>query len=276
LKAPEYFLGSAKEALSYKANAMMVYTGAPQNSARKPMEMLKLEEGRALLESHGWSMHQVIVHAPYIINLANTVKPETAEFGAEFLAQELQRVSTLGADILVLHPGSHLKQGADIGISSIVEKLDEILDADSSNVTIALEAMAGKGSEIGRTFEEIQAIIEKSRHPERLGVCLDTCHLNDAGYDLTDFDGILDEFDKVVGLEKLKVLHVNDSKNERGAHKDRHENIGKGTIGFEILAGVVHNPRLDNLIKVLETPYIDDKPPYAEEIEMLRNWKKEK
>lgn len=275
MKAPEYFLGSAKEALSYDANACMIYTGAPQNSKRKPMEELRLKEGRKLLEENGWSMEQVIVHAPYIINLANTVKPETADFGQEFLAEELRRVAALGAGTLVLHPGSHLKAGSEEGIASIVTRLNAILAKDCSSVTIALEGMAGKGSEIGRSFEELASIIEQCDYPERLGVCLDTCHLNDAGFDVLDFDSLLDEFDSKIGLEKLSVLHINDSKNERGAHKDRHENIGKGTIGFDALARIVHHPRLKGIVKILETPYIDDQPPYAEEIAMLRAWNPE-
>lgn len=276
MKAPDYFLGSAREALRYGANACMIYTGAPQNSKRKAMEQLKLEEGRALLESEGWSMKQVIVHAPYIINLANTVKPETADFGEEFLAEELRRTARLGAQILVLHPGSHLKAGCDAGIASISKRLNTILSQDESNVVIALEGMAGKGSEIGWSFEELNAIIQACHGSERLGVCLDTCHLNDAGYDVSDFDALLDEFDQTVGLERLAVMHINDSKNEKGTRKDRHENIGKGTIGFENLAKVVHHPRLTGIVKILETPYIEDLPPYKEEIEQLRAWKEGK
>lgn len=271
LKAPDYFLGSVREAIGYEANACMVYTGAPQNSKRKPVSQFKIQEARALLEEHGWLPSSVIVHAPYIINLANTVKPETAAFGAEFLKEELQRVEALGSSILVLHPGAHLKAGTEAGTRSIIEKLDAVLDQDSTSVTIALETMAGKGTEIGRTFEEIEAILEGVSHSERLGVCLDTCHIHDAGYDLDHFDDILDEFDRIIGLERLKVLHINDSKNERGAAKDRHENIGAGKIGFDNLAYVVHHPRLDGIVKILETPYIDDEPPYKEEIARLRS-----
>lgn len=273
LKAPDYFLGSAREALSYGANACMIYTGAPQNSRRKPVDALKIAQGKSLLEENGWSMDQVIVHAPYIINLANTVNEETSSFGRDFLREELQRVRQIGAHILVLHPGSHLKAGSEKGIASIVQRLNEVLAEDDSDITIALESMAGKGSEIGRSFEEIAAIIEGVEHSERLGVCLDTCHLNDAGYDVSDFDAVLKEFDRTIGLERLAVIHVNDSKNERGARKDRHENIGRGTIGLDALGAIVHHPALDGIVKILETPYIDEKAPYKEEIELLRSWK---
>lgn len=272
MKAPRYFLGSIEEALSYGSDACMIYTGAPQNSKRKPVEDLRIEEGVSLLKEAGWSPEQVVVHAPYIINLANMLKPDTAYFGREFLAEELRRTQAIGAKYLVLHPGSHLKQGTELGISWIVEGLNQVLDQDETSVMILLESMAGKGSEIGRSFEELHAIIEQIHLSERVGVCLDTCHLHDAGYDLSDFDGLMDEFDAIVGLDKLRVFHINDSKNVRGAKKDRHENLGKGEIGFDVLARIVHDPRLESVIKILETPYIDDKPPYKEEIAQLREW----
>lgn len=273
MKAPDYFLGAVREALSYNANALMLYTGAPQNSKRKPVEELKIKEGQELLKEAGWDLKQVIVHAPYIINLANSVKPETAGFGVEFLQEELKRAAAIGSKIVVLHPGSHLKAGAETGIDWIARGLNEVLANDDTDVLIALEGMAGKGSEIGYTFEELEAIIEKVDKDERIGVCLDTCHLNDAGYDVSDIDALLDDFDRIVGLDRLAVFHINDSKNVRGARKDRHENLGKGNIGFEALARVVHHPKLDNIVKILETPYVDDLPPYKEEIEQLRSWK---
>ncbi len=272
MKAPRYFLGSIEEALSYGADACMIYTGAPQNSKRKPVEELRIEEGKALLKEAGWDPMQVVVHAPYIINLANMVKPDTAYFGREFLSEELRRTQAIGAKYLILHPGSHLKQGADEGIAWIVEGLNQVLDADSTQVMILLESMAGKGSEIGCSFEELRKIIDGVHKNERIGVCLDTCHLHDAGYDLGDFDTVMKEFDDVVGLDRLHVLHVNDSKNVRGARKDRHENIGKGEIGLDVLGAIVHDPRFENVIKILETPYFDDKPPYKEELALLRAW----
>ncbi len=270
LKAPDYFLGSIREAISYHANACMIYTGAPQNSKRKPVSAFKLEQARMLMKENGIDADSVIVHAPYIINLANTVKTETADFGAEFLAEELKRVREIGSSVLVLHPGAHLKAGLEAGIESIVRKLDQVLAGDDSQITIALETMAGKGTEIGSRFEEIREIMDLCQYPERLGVCLDTCHIHDAGYNVHDFDDVLDEFDRIIGLDRLKVLHINDSKNAQGARKDRHENIGKGEIGFDTLAYVVHHPRLEKIVKILETPYIDEKPPYKEEIEALR------
>lgn len=270
LKAPDYFLGSIKEALSYGANACMIYTGPPSNTRRVDISKMKVQEAKSLMEENGMKMENIIVHAPYIINLANSMNPDTAKFGAEFLAQELKRVSYLGASYLVLHPGSHVKAGAEVGLQWIIDGLNEVLDQDDSNVCIALETMAGKGSECGRNFEEL-AIIKAGVHKSnRIGFCMDTCHIHDAGYDLTNFDSVLDEFDRILGLDSLKVLHINDSKNPIGAHKDRHENLGKGYIGFDILAQIVHHPRLDNLTKILETPYIDGKAPYKEEIEQLK------
>lgn len=272
MKAPGFFKGSIADALSYGADACMIYTGAPQNSKRQPIEKLRIQEGIDLYRQAGWQPFQVVVHAPYIINLANSVKTDTAYFGREFLKEELRRTAAIGSRYLVLHPGSHLKAGAETGIAWIVEGLNEVLDSDDSEVIICLEGMAGKGSEIGRSFEELAAIIDGVSRSDRLGVCLDTCHLNDAGYEVGEIDDLLEQFDAIVGLERLKVFHINDSKNIRGAAKDRHENIGKGTIGFDALAAVVHHPLLENVVKILETPWIDDQPPYKEEIEALRAW----
>lgn len=273
LKAPDYFLGSIKETLSYGANACMIYTGAPSNTRRISMDSFKIEEAKQLMVQHAISMDRVIVHAPYLINLANVLKPQTAQFGVEFLKSELERTALLGASYLVLHPGSHLKQGLEPGISSIVKGLNEVLDSDASSVCIALETMAGKGSEIGRSFEELAMIIDGVHKQDRIKICLDTCHIHDAGYDVSNFDRVLDEFDRTLGLERLKVVHVNDSKNPKGSHKDRHANIGQGYIGLESLARIVHHPKLLDVTKILETPYIDGVAPYKREIELLRNIK---
>ena len=275
MKAPNYLLGSIQEALSYDANACMIYTGPPQNSKRVPIEKFKVDEAKRLMEEHDFSMERVIIHAPYIINLANSMRPDTAEFGVEFLQEELRRVEAIGASILVLHPGAHVKAGVEVGMEWIVNGLNQVLDQDDSNVVIALETMAGKGSEIGSNFEELAKIREQIHKKERIKICLDTCHIHDAGYDLTAFDEVLDEFDSILGLENLAVLHINDSKNERGARKDRHENIGNGFIGFETLVKIVHHPKLESITKILETPYIENKPPYKEEIEQLRSWKEQ-
>lgn len=276
MSGKEMFLGSVKEALSYGANTFMVYTGAPQNTRRKNISELRIDEAKALMQEHG--IGQFIVHAPYIINLANSIKPETFELAVEFLKLEIERTAAMGSQILVLHPGSHVEAGVEAGTKQIIKGLNMVLTADTP-VYIALETMAGKGSEIGRTFEEIKAIYDGVEHAEKLRVCMDTCHLSDAGYPVaTDFDGILAEFDRILGLDQLAVIHINDSKNPQGAHKDRHANLGDGHIGFEALKYIVHHPKLENIPKILETPYIDDPdkegnklPPYKEEIQRLLN-----
>ncbi len=270
MSAPDFYLGSVQETLSYGANAFMFYTGAPQNSYRKPLEELKIEEGYALIKKAGLDESKIVVHAPYIINLANRSRPELYQTSKEIFLNEIKRTSAFHASIIVLHPGAHVSQGNEEAISALIDALDEILDNDGTNVKIALETMAGKGTEIGISFEQIHQIIAASKHSDRLGVCLDTCHLNDAGYDVHDINNILKKFDDIIGLDRLLVVHLNDSKNERGAHKDRHENIGYGTIGFKTLNAYVHHPLLVNVPKILETPYINDKPPYKEEIKMLR------
>lgn len=265
-------VGSVKEALSYGANTFMFYTGAPQNTKRLPIDLANVQEADKLMAENNIQKENVIVHAPYIINLA-TDDEEKRSFATSFLQEEIKRVETLGFTYLVLHPGSHVGCGPDKGIENIANSLNEVLATDKK-VVILLETMAGKGTEVGRTFEEIASIIEKVNHKEKIGVCLDTCHINDAGYDLNNFDKVLDNFDEVIGLGKLKCLHVNDSKNERSAHKDRHENIGLGHIGFDALMKVIYNNRLDNIPKILETPYVDKiYPPYKYEIEMIRNKK---
>lgn len=268
MSGKEMLLGSVKEAVSYGANTFMFYTGAPQNTARKPVSQLRVEEAKEYMKEHHISIDDVVVHAPYIINLANTVKPEIYELAVRFLKEEIARCEEIGVSRLVLHPGSHVKAGDEAGLKQIVKGLNEVLREDQK-VHIALETMAGKGSEMGRTFDQIQYMIENTKHSSLLGVCLDTCHIHDAGYDLTHFDDILEEFNQKIGLDRLLVVHVNDSKNERGAHKDRHENIGYGYIGFETLNQIVHHPKLKDVPKILETPYIDGKAPYREEIEMF-------
>ena len=260
---------SVSEALSYKANTFMFYTGAPQNTKRVELDDYLTKEAIKLMKDNNIDINNVVVHAPYIINPANS---KNRDFNISFLKQEISRVSSLGITKLVLHPGSHVGLGVDIGIDNIVDVLKNSVD-DSINVDICLETMAGKGSEIGRSFEEMKMIIDKvgSNH---IKVCLDTCHINDAGYDLTDFDKILDEFDSIIGLEKLAVVHINDSKNTLGSHKDRHENIGFGYIGFDKLISVIYHEKLKDVPKILETPYVGDSnkyPPYKFEIEMIKN-----
>ena len=278
MSSPEYYLGAVKEALSYEANTFMFYTGAPQNTIRLPLERLRIEEGRALIKQSGIDESKIVVHAPYIINIANQLNPDNYELGQSNLLRELKRTYAFGPKILVLHPGSHVGTGEENGLNSIIKALNEVLDQDGTDVKIALETMAGKGSEMGTSFEQLEQIISSLKKPERVGVCLDTCHISDDGFDVSDFDAILKHFDEVIGLDKLLVVHVNDSKNPIGAHKDRHENIGYGFIGFDSLNKVVHHPLLTNIPKILETPYVEGNPPYKKEIEMFRkqtfeNWK---
>ena len=265
-------VGSVKEALSYNANTFMFYTGAPQNTKRLPIDLEKVKEADQLMKDNKMAKENVIVHAPYIINLA-TDDLVKREFSCDFLKEEIKRVETLGFSYLVLHPGSHVGAGTDKGIQNIADSLNKIIDKDTK-VVILLETMAGKGTEVGKNFEELESIISRIKQKENIGVCLDTCHINDAGYDLNYFDKVLDSFDKIIGLDKLKCIHVNDSKNIMGSHKDRHENIGYGHIGFDNLINIIYNKRLDNIPKILETPYIDKTyPPYKYEIEMIRTKK---
>lgn len=275
MSGKDMLLNSVKEALSYGANTFMVYTGAPQNTRRKEVSELNIPAARALMEEN--DMYNFIVHAPYIINLANTIKPETYTLAVEFLAKEIERTAAMGAEVLVLHPGSHVGAGTEAGTAKITEGLNEVLTADTP-VYVALETMAGKGSEIGRSFEELRAIYEGCRYPEKLRVCFDTCHTNDAGYDLVnDYEGVMEEFDRILGLDQIAAFHINDSKNERGAAKDRHENFGRGHIGADALMNVICDPRFENVPKILETPYYKDPedkkksyPPYREEIRQIR------
>jgi len=267
-------LAGSEEAVSYGANTMMVYTGAPQNTRRKPIEDLNIEAALVHMAAH--DIEEIVVHAPYIINLGNTTKPETFELAVSFLAAEIKRAEALQvARHVVLHPGAHVGAGEDVGLARIIEGLNEVLTGDET-VKIALETMAGKGSELGKTFEELATIIDGVTHNDRLSVCFDTCHVHDAGYDLVgDLDGVIEQFDRIVGLDRLGVIHVNDSKNIRGAKKDRHENIGYGEIGFDTLNRIIHHEAFTHLPKILETPYIpiSEKTkvaPYKQEIEMFR------
>jgi len=266
-------LGSLDEALSYGSNTFMFYTGAPQNTARYPINdeltYLALEK----MKEHEIDYEKIIVHAPYIVNLANRLDDEKYQFAINFLTQEVERCDILGIKNLVLHPGSHVGQGVKEGIRNIVNALNEILP--KGNVCILLETMSGKGTEIGSNFSELKEIIEGVSDKSKIGVCMDTCHLHDSGYNLNDFDKILEEFDSIIGINYLKCIHINDSKNICGAKKDRHENIGNGYIGFDNLIKIIYNSRLENIPKILETPYINEKAPYKEEIKMIREKKYE-
>lgn len=277
-KSGKQLLGSVVEALSYGSNTFMFYTGAPQNTSRTNIDDDLTKEAFELMKENNINPKNVIVHAPYIINLAND--GTSYDFAIKFLKEEIKRVDKLGMKYLVLHPGSHVGLGIDKGIDNIINGLNFVLNEDN-DVTICLETMAGKGSELGTSFEQIKKIIDGVKLSHKVMVCLDTCHINDAGYDLNNFDEVLDKFDQVIGLNKLACVHINDSKNEKGSHKDRHENIGLGTIGFDNLINVLYNKRLDGIPKILETPYIGDTddskerlyPPYKFEIEMIKNKK---
>lgn len=279
MSGKKMLLAASEEAVSYGANTFMIYTGAPQNTRRKKIEDLNIEAGLAHMKEHG--IDEIIVHAPYIINIGNAVNPNTFELGVNFLRSEIERTEAIGAKQIVLHPGAHVGEGTEIGIKKIIEGLNEVLTGNEK-VQIALETMAGKGSECGRSFEELAQIFDGVKHNDRLSVCFDTCHTHDAGYDVVhNFDGVLDEFDKILGIDKMKVLHINDSKNICGASKDRHENIGFGHIGFDALSYIVHHDQLKDIPKILETPYVGEdknnkKAPYKHEIAMLRNKKFEK
>ncbi|HJB24168.1 deoxyribonuclease IV [Jeotgalibaca ciconiae] len=276
MSGKKMLLGSAEEAFSYGANTFMIYTGAPQNTRRKNIDDMNIPAGIEFMSTN--NILELVVHAPYIINLANTTKPDHFEFAIQFLKEEIVRAQALGARQITMHPGSHVGAGADLGIAQIIKGLNEVLESNQT-AQIALETMAGKGTEVGRNFEEIAKIIDGVTHNEKLSVTFDTCHTHDAGYNVReDFDGVLEEFDKTIGLDRLKVVHVNDSKNDVGAHKDRHANIGEGFIGFDALNYIIHHPQLKELPKILETPYVGEdkknkKPPYRFEIDMFKKGK---
>lgn len=273
MSGKKMLLAAAEEAHSYGSSVFMIYTGAPQNTRRKSVDEMNIPDGMEFMAENG--LVELVVHAPYIINLGNTVKEDHFPFAIEFLRDEIVRAQALGAKQITMHPGAHVGAGAEKGIAQIIKGLNEVLEPNQT-AQIALETMAGKGTEVGRTFEELAAIIDGVTHNEKLSVTLDTCHVHDGGYNVKeDFDGVLEEFDRIIGLDRLKVVHVNDSKNERGAHKDRHANIGQGYIGFDALNYIVHHPQLQDLPKILETPYVGEdknnkKPPYRHEIAMLK------
>ncbi len=278
MSGKEMFLGSAKEAKSYGANVFMAYTGAPQNMRRKDVSELKIKEAWEYMNENG--IEDIIIHAPYIINLGNTIKPETYEIAEKFLATELERTSAMGSHVMVLHPGSHVGAGVDAGIAQIVNGINQVLTRES-DVYIALETMAGKGSEIGRSFEELARIYDGVKYNDKLRVCFDTCHVNDSGYDLVhNLSGTLEAFDRVIGTDQIAVFHINDSKNPCGASKDRHENIGFGHIGFDTLKEIIYMKEFESIPKILETPYVKNPEnskksyaPYKYEIAMIREGK---
>ena len=266
----DQLMGSLEQALSYNANTFMFYTGAPQNTTRSKIDDAITKNAIDKMKECGIELENIIVHAPYIINLANNKEDDKYNFSIRFLKEEVDRCKQIGIKYMVLHPGSHVGLGVEEAIKNIIFALNQVNKTNDS-VVILLETMAGKGTEVGTNFQELKTIIDGVEEKEKIGVCMDTCHLNDAGFDISDFDSILDSFDSIIGLNYLHCIHINDSKNPLGSHKDRHENIGYGTLGFDNIINVIYNPRLDNIPKILETPWIGDNPPYKEEIEMIRN-----
>ena len=271
MSGDEMYLGSVKEALSYGANAMMIYTGAPQNTIRKKIEDLNIENALTYMKEHHFELENVVVHAPYIINLANP-DPEKRSFAISFLTEEVKRTFAMGATQIVLHPGSAVGKDRDEATKWISEGVNQvILNTPNANVKIALETMAGKGNEMGKTFEELKNIIDLIEDKSRVSVCFDTCHTHDAGYDIkNNFEDVIKHFDTIVGKEYISVFHINDSKNIQGAAKDRHENLGYGYIGFDNLLKVIYHKDFMHIPKILETPYIEGNPPYQKEIEMIK------
>lgn len=272
-------LGCVEESLKYNANTFMFYTGAPQNTRRERINNNLTIQAYDLMKKEGIDIKNIVVHAPYIINLANKNNTDNFSFAISFLRQEIKRCEELGIKKIIVHPGSHVGVGINEGIQNIIEALNEVIDPNQS-VFICLETMSGKGSECGSSFEEIKRIIDGVKYKDKVLVCLDTCHLHDAGYDISKIDNILKDFDDIIGLEKLGCVHINDSRNERGVKKDRHANIGLGNIGFTNLINVIYHHSLKNVPKILETPYVTESdgkdklyPPFKWEIKMIQEKK---
>ena len=279
----EGLVGSVKEALSYGENTFMFYTGAPQNTVRGPIDENVVNEAKKIMKENNIDINNVVIHAPYIVNLANDKEPEKFNFAVNFLKGEVSRAKKLGINLIVLHPGSHVGLGKERGLDNIIKGLNIVL-SEKEGPVICLETMAGKGTEVGTTFEDLKYIIDGIENQNRIKVCIDTCHIHDAGYDLNNFDEVLEKFDKIIGLNKIGCMHINDSKNEINAHKDRHDNIGFGKIGFDNLMKIIYHEKLKEIPKILETPYVSEKegekdrtyPPYKFEIAMIRNKKYDK
>lgn len=271
----EQLLGSVKEAISYNANTFMIYTGSTQSTSRSELRDECTYEAYKLMLENNIDSNNVIVHAPYIINLANRKDEDKYIFYCDFLANELNRCKKLGLNKIVLHPGSATTCTKEDAIKNIIDGINYVYNK-TTDTMILLEFMAGKGTEVGTSIDELKCIIDGINDKDRIGVCLDTCHMNDSGVDISKFDEFLDEFDNKIGISKIKCVHVNDSLNDLGSHKDRHANIGYGTIGFNNILNVVYNKKLNNIPFILETPYVnrntnDSYAPYKYEIESIRN-----
>lgn len=272
-KSKNYLLDSVKETIEYNGNCFMVFTGPPQNFARKEIDKTLVIQAHELMKEHNLKKEDIVVHAPYLINLASP-KKSTRELGLRQLILEINRTAEIGSKLLVLHPGSALDLDRDLAVDNVIMHLNEAIEKTDNDVIVCVETMAGKGSEVGINFAEISKMVLGVKNKDRIGVCLDTCHMHESGIDISNPDKVLDEFEKYLDLSYVKVIHLNDSKNPIGARKDRHENIGYGHIGFDVLVEWAHNKRLENIPKILETPYRDNKPIYKQEIIEINNKKR--
>lgn len=265
LSSSKGYLAMGKEAVKIGANTFQFFTRNPRGGAAKPLDEQDMADYMEFAKEH--ELGKILAHAPYTLNAA-AAKEDLREFAYEVMKDDLYRLSFIPGSMYNFHPGSHVKQGVEMGIELIANHLNKVLE-HNVNTTVLLETMAGKGSEVGRSFEEIEAIIEKTERKDMLGVCLDTCHVYDAGYDIVgNLDGVLQEFDQIIGLKRLKAIHLNDSKNPFESHKDRHEKIGEGSIGLEAVEQMINHPKLRELPFYLETP--NELEGYAKEIALLK------
>ena len=266
LSASKGYVHMAKEILSIGGNTFQFFTRNPRGGTAKELDKNDIDKFKEMAKVEGIPI--VLAHAPYTINVCSADE-KIRRFGIETMKDDILRLDLLDNAMYNFHPGSHVNQGVDVGIQFIIDALNEII-SENQRTLVLLETMAGKGSEVGRSFEEIKRIIDGVKHNEKLGVCLDTCHVYDAGYDVVNnLDGVLDEFDKIIGLDRLKAIHLNDSKNPFESHKDRHEKIGEGSIGVDAFERIINNDRLKNLPFYLETP--NELDGYKKEIEILKS-----
>ncbi len=266
-----YLIGCVEESIKYGSNAFMFFSSSPRNTKKREIENENINEFNKLIKKYKINKSNIFIHASYIINLANIINPIIYKISKKMLESEIILAMKIGVKTLVLHPGSSLKQNRKNSIDSLINGLNDVLKSEY-DIKIAIETMSGKGSEIGINFSEIKYIIDNVKLKEKVGVCWDTCHLHDAGYDLTNnLDLIIKDFENLIGLEKLLLIHLNDSKNIINSHKDRHENIGYGKIGFDTLIKIAYHKKLENIPKILETPWNNGKSPYKDEIENIKN-----
>lgn len=266
LSTTKGFEHMGKEALSIGGNTFQFFTRNPRGGKAKEINQKDIDGLLKIMKENNFS--QILAHAPYTLNACSGTE-STRQFAIETMKDDLERMEYLPNNLYNFHPGSHVKQGVEVGINYIVDMLNQVLKPEQTT-TVLLETMAGKGTEVGRTFEEISEIISKVELKDKMGVCLDTCHIHDGGYDIVnDLDGVLEEFDRVIGLDRLKAIHLNDSKNPINSHKDRHEKIGEGFLGEEAIKRIINHPKLKGIPFFLETP--NEIEGYAKEIELLKS-----